>query len=153
MMAQRFLDREGILIVLLAVLSLAFLVSAGIFLWNPPREEPVVSIPETATEPTPTAPPTTVDTTPSVPPGIRAEIAYPGEEGVSVLDLLKRDHTVKLDSELLLFGSIVLAIDGIEAKSDEVWLFYRDSIPGDRSPDVCITHDDEDIRWVLKHRR
>lgn len=147
-MAQRFLDREGILIVLLSGLSLTFLVAAGITLWNPPADDAVPNIP-TRVDSTPAEP--VVDTTPaSFQP---TEFVLTGEAGTSVLDLLKRDHEVMLDSELLIFGSIVLAIDSVEAQPDEVWVYFRDTIPGNRSPEACTTLSGETIRWVLKQRR
>lgn len=147
-MAQRFLDREGILIVLLSGLSLAFLVAAGISLWNPPAEEAVAAIPDGTEQQA--AP---VKDTVTQPPFQPAEFVLEGEDGVSVLDLLKRDHKVMLDSELMIFGSIVLAIDSVMAQPDEVWVYYQDSIPGSTSPDLCITSTGETIRWVLKRRR
>ena len=73
--------------------------------------------------------------------------------GSSVLDLLKEDHRVRLDSELLLFGSIVLEIDSLVAAPDEYWVFYRDTTRGDRPPEACTTRTGETIRWVLKQRR
>jgi hypothetical protein len=81
------------------------------------------------------------------------EFHFAGEDGKTVLELLNRDHTVVLDSELLLFASIVLAIDSFAAASDEYWIFYRDSLRGDRSPEVCTTHHGETIRWVLESRK
>jgi hypothetical protein len=80
-------------------------------------------------------------------------ISYAGEDGKTVLELLKQDHRVQLDSELLLFGSIVLAIDTFRAGPDDYWIYYRDSLRGDRSPEVCTTHTGETIRWLLRSRK
>lgn len=140
------LDREGLALVVVAVLVVVFLAAGAWFLYHPPPP---------AQSSSQTSPP--VDAQPAVSPATRpdvvAEIVYPGRDGSSVLDLLKEEHRVRLDSELLLFGSIVLEIDSLAAASDEYWVFYRDTTRGDRPPEACTTRTGETIRWVLKQRR
>ena len=139
-----FLDREGIGIVLVAVLVVGLLAAGAYVLWNPPAEGPGGDT-TTATSTGSVAPPVVADST--------MEFLYLGEEGRTVLELLNRDHVVVLDSELLLFGSIVLQIDSFSAGADQYWIYYRDSLRGDRSPEVCTTLAGETIRWVLTRRR
>jgi len=139
-----FLDREGIGIVLVAVLVVGLLAAGAYVLWNPPAEGPGGGT-TTATSTDSVAPPVVTDST--------MEFLYLGEEGRTVLELLNRDHAVVLDSELLLFGSIVLQIDSFSAGADQYWIYYRDSLRGDRSPEVCTTLAGETIRWVLTRRR
>jgi hypothetical protein len=139
-----FLDREGLGIVLVAVLVVGLLAAGAYVLWNPPAEDPGGDA-------------TTGTSAGSDPPLVIAdstmEFLYPGEEGRTVLELLKQDHVVALDSELLLFGSIVLQIDSFSAGPDQYWIYYRDTLRGDRSPEVCTTTAGETIRWVLTRRR
>lgn len=140
------LDREGLALLVVAVLVVVFLVAGAWFLYHPPQSPS----PPAADLAIPTAgrPPV-----PSDRPEVVTEIVYPGQDGVTVLDLLKEDHRVRLDSELLLFGSIVLEIDSLAARPDEYWVFYRDTTRGNRSPEACTTRTGELIRWVLKQRR
>ena len=146
-MSRTFLDREGLLILILAVAVMALLAAGAFVLWKSPDAPPVVTH---DTKPPPvdgerTSPPPFVsDTT--------LEFEYPGQDGRTVLELLNEQHTVRLDSELLLFGSIVLAIDTFAAAPDQYWIYYRDSLRGDRSPEVCTTFAGETIRWVLTRR-
>lgn len=135
------LDRESLGLTLLALLVIVFLAGGAWFLYHPPA--PAV---DSVTERT-----ATPDTT-AAPKGPR-EISYTGRDGATVLELLKERHQVKLDSELALFGAIVLKIDAVEAGPDEFWIFYRDTLRGDRSPDECTTYTGESIRWVLLERR
>jgi hypothetical protein len=149
-MAQSFLDREGVLVVLVAVLALVLLVAAGYFLWHPPG----VGRQGAALPPGPGTDTTTPPPTPPVQnPAAFPTISYAGEDGRTVLELLKQDHQVQLDSELLLFGSIVLAIDSLRAGPGDYWIYYRDSLRGDRSPEVCTTYTGETIRWLLRSRK
>lgn len=148
-MPQKFLDREGLLIVSLAGLSVILLVAAAVALWIPPGGS--------GDAPSETAPrrqpqPISADH-PVVDRDAIAVIEYAGEAGATVLDLLKREHTVAIDTELLLFGSIVLTVDSLTAAPNELWTYYRDGVPGDRSPDECTTFTGETIRWVLKARK
>jgi hypothetical protein len=149
LMPQRFLDREGILIVSLAGLSMILIVAAGVFLWAPPGGDLRAGSDSAGRE---EAMPSTASSQ-SVDHEDVAVIEYPGEAGSTVLDLLKREHAIALDTELLLFGSIVLTIDSFTAGPNELWTFYRDGIPGDRSPDECTTFTGETIRWVLRSRK
>lgn len=137
-----FMDREGIAIVLVGVLIVGLLAAGAYVLWNPPAEDPP---PDTAADTTITVPRVVSDTT--------LEFRYVGEEGRTVLEQLKQHHEVVLDSELILFGSIVLQIDSFAAGPDQYWIYYRDSLRGDRSPEVCTTAAGEQIRWVLTRRR
>jgi hypothetical protein len=137
-----FMDREGIAIVLVAVLVVGLLAGGAYVLWNPPAE----NLPPITTADTTTAVPQVVSDT-------ALEFSYMGEEGRTVLELLKRDHQITLDSELILFGSIVLQIDSFTAGPDQYWIYYRDTLRGDRSPEVCTTAAGEQIRWVLTRRR
>lgn len=137
------LDREGLGLALLALLVIVFLAVGGWFLYHPPA----------GPEP---APPLTVTRLPkdtSAAATAPLEVSYPGRDGATVLDLLKERHSVLLDSELALFGAIVLRIDSLAAGPNQFWIFYRDSLRGDRSPDECTTHTGESIRWVLLERR
>ena len=152
-MTGRFLDKEGALILSLGVLALVFLVLGGYFLFNPPAEPPGVPAVIDRGDDSPTvSPPVDPADTPMA---IRAprEVVMVGQDGRTVLDLLSESHTVAVDTELLLFGSIVLAIDSVQAESGEYWIYYRDTIPGDRPPEACTTRSGETIRWVLKQRR
>ena len=144
-MGQFFLDREGIAIILVGIVVVVLLGVAAFVLINV-SGEPGDSGVEGADVPDQTViRPLVLDST--------LEFRYEGEEGRTVLELLERDHTVRLDSELLLFGSIVLAIDSFAAAPNEYWIYYRDSARGDRSPEVCTTYAGETIRWVLRRRR
>lgn len=141
------LDREGLGLLVVAVLVVVFLAAGAWFLYHPPQApDPQGSLPALPTPAEPVAPAVRR-------PDVVAEIEYPGRDGATVLDLLKEDHQVRLDSELLLFGSIVLEIDTLSARADEFWVFYRDTARGDRSPEVCTTQTGETIRWVLRRRR
>jgi len=154
-MAARFLDRDGLFIVGLGAVALLSLAFGGYFLFNPPQ---VAERPggETGTHPM-------ADTTHAVvqpqssdtATGVRLvpEVLVPGEDGRTVLDLLEASHKVEIDTELLVFGSIVLAIDSVHAGPSEYWVYYRDSLPGVRPPEACTTQTGETIRWILKHRR
>jgi len=144
-MAQLFLDREGMAIILVGILVVVLLGVAAFVLINLSGETPVSGelAPDTLQEAVNR--PLVLDST--------LEFRYTGEDGKTVLELLKRDHQVTLDSELLLFGSIVLAIDSFTAAPNEYWIYYRDTVRGDRSPEVCTTLAGETIRWVLKRRR
>lgn len=133
------LDREALSLAGLAVLVLLCLAAGAWFLYHPASPEP----PETST----------VDTAVPPEPPVPREISYPGRDGATVLELLKERHTVRLDSELMLFGAIVLDIDSLRARSDEFWIFYKDSVRGDRPPDECTTRTGEWIHWVLLQRR
>ena len=137
------LDREGLGLALLALLVIVFLAVGGWFLYHPPAE------PETSPAPIVTRPPEVTSATPPGPP----EVIYSGRDGATVLELLKERHTVVLDSELALFGAIVLQIDSLAAGPTQFWIFYRDSLRGDRPPDECTTFTGESIRWVLLERR
>lgn len=144
-MSQSFLDREGLLIVVVAVMVLALLGAGGYYLFNPPASNDSSqatgdSFILVTPEPEPWADPSTT-------------FEYAGQDGMTVLGLLKADHSVKLDSELLLFGSIVLSIDSFESGPDYLWVYYKDSIRGDRSPDVCTTLAAERVRWQLQKRK
>ena len=149
-MSSPFLDREGMLIVALAALVLILLVAGAFVLWEVPGDSPSdmtpATPPDTATLSGDVRPPRVVSDT-----GL--EFRYPGEDGKTVLELLKGEHEVVLDSELLLFGSIVLAIDSFVVAADQYWIYYRDSVRGDRSPEVCTTYSGETIRWVLRRRK
>lgn len=139
------LDREGMGLVAVAVLAVIFLGAGAWFLYHPPQESaPPRSEQQVSASPRPTHVAGT---------DVLVEIDYPGRDGATVLDLLKEHHSVRLDSELALFGAIVLDIDSFSARPDEFWIFYRDSLRGDRPPDVCTTRTGESIRWVLKARR
>ena len=139
------LDREGMGLVAVAVLAVIFLGVGAWFLYHPPQE----SAPPGSEQQVAAAP----RTTPIAGTDFLVEISYPGRDGATVLDLLKEQHRVRLDSELALFGAIVLDIDSFAARPDEFWIFYRDSLRGDRPPDICTTRTGESIRWVLKARR
>lgn len=140
------LDRESLALAGVAALALVLLALGGWFLYHPPgpvdpsSAVPVQPVPE---EPQPAA-------SPRVEP---REFSYSGRDGATVLELLNESHRVRLDTELLLFGSIVLEIDSVTAQPDEFWVFYRDSTRGDRSPERCTTRTGEVIRWVLTERR
>jgi hypothetical protein len=150
-MAQSFLDREGVLILVVAVLALILLSAAGYFLWHPPEDGEQGSV--RPPEPGPGTDTAVPPTPPVRDPATFPEVSYAGEDGKTVLELLKQDHQVQLDSELLLFGSIVLAIDTLKAGPGDYWIYYRDSLRGDRSPEVCTTHTGETIRWLLRSRK
>jgi hypothetical protein len=141
------LDRENLALVVVAALVVVFLAAGAWFLYHPP-------LPPTSavTQPVST-PPVQSTTAATVGSNGAREVLYGGQDGATVLDLLKQDHRVRLDTELLLFGSIVLEIDSVAAKPDEYWVFYRDTTRGDRSPEACTTRTGETIRWVLKQRR
>ena len=137
------LRRRWVVLALLALLVIVFLAVGGWFLYHPPAEEP--SSPE-------------LDVTPrsgdtSAPGSGPTEVSYAGRDGATVLELLKERHRVRLDSELALFGAIVLEIDSLAAGPSQFWIFYRDSLRGDRPPDECSTRTGEWIRWVLLERR
>lgn len=134
-------DRETLGLTFLALLVIVLLAAGAWFLYHPPT---------TAPEPLAQAPTESRDTA-KAPVG-PTEITYPGRDGATVLELLKEQHTVKLDTELALFGAIVLKIDQVEAGPEEFWIFYRDSQRGDRPPDVCTTFTGESIRWALLKR-
>ena len=149
-MSTPFLDREGMLIVALAALVLMLMVAGAFVLWESPQDSlsgvaPATPL-DTAASGGDVRPPRVVSDT-----GL--EFRYPGEDGKTVLELLKGEHEVVLDSELLLFGSIVLAIDSFVVTADQYWIYYRDSTQGDRSPEVCTTYSGETIRWVLRRRK
>jgi hypothetical protein len=129
----------------LALLVVLFLAAGAWFLYHPPGSGEDAPAPEVR--------PSAVMPTPVNRGDVVAEVGYPGRDGATVLELLKEDHQVRLDSELLLFGAIVLEIDTITARPDEFWIFYRDTTRGDRPPDECTTKTGEWIRWVLKPRR
>jgi hypothetical protein len=149
-MAQSFLDREGILIVVVATLVLCLLGAGGYFLFNPPENIDAVTPISTSSN----AQQAQASLTPQDPgPDTSAFFDYSGQDGQTVLELLKADHTVLLDSELLLFGSIVLAIDSLESGQDYFWVYYKDSVRGDRSPDVCTTYTADRVRWQLQKRK
>lgn len=152
-MTGRFLDREGALILGLGLVALLFLALAGYFLFNPPAEPPTVSEDSDRTKDSLTMLPegSSADSTSVLQPA--REIILAGQDGRTVLDLLSEGHSVVVDTELLLFGSIVLAIDSLRANGDEFWMYYRDTIPGDRPPEACTTATGETVRWVLKRRR
>ena len=148
-MSQSFLDREGLLILVVAVMMVALLAAGGYYLFNPvestdtehaDRESDPASAESEMLEPE-----TVVD--PSV------TFDYAGQDGMTVLGLLNANYAVTLDSELALFGSIVLAIDSFECGPDYFWVYYKDSLRGDRSPDVCTTQSDEQIHWLLQKRK
>jgi hypothetical protein len=152
-MTGRFLDREGALILGLGLLALTFLALGGYFLFNPPGQPQVERPGYGPIQDSLNASPAYLSA--DTPAAVRAprELTMAGEDGWTVLDLLAQTHTVVVDTELLLFGSIVLAIDSVHAESDEYWIYYRDTIPGDRPPEACTTRTGETIRWVLKRRR
>lgn len=144
-MAAR-LDREGLGLVAVAILVVILLAAGGWFLYNPPgRADSTAEV-----QPPPVT--SEAELSPSPRTGPR-EISYPGRDGATVLELLNESHRVRLDTELLLFGSIVLEIDSVAALPNEFWSFYRDSTRGDRSPERCTTRTGEVIRWVLTERR
>jgi hypothetical protein len=155
-MSTRFLDREGLFIVALGGVALLTLALAGYFLFNPPEASVTVSVPvansSAAVSPTPSSPAgeATGDGRPAA---ILSEVLVPGEDGRTALELLEATHRVQIDSDLQVFGSIVLAIDSVRAAPDEYWVYYRDSVPGDRPPEACTTATGETIRWILKRRR
>jgi hypothetical protein len=138
------------LIVALAALVLMLMVAGAFVLWESPQDSlsgvTPATPPDTAASGGDVRPPRVVSDT-----GL--EFRYPGEDGKTVLELLKGEHEVVLDSELLLFGSIVLAIDSFVVAADQYWIYYRDSTRGDRSPEVCTTYSGETIRWVLRRRK
>ena len=141
------LDREGLAIGVVAVLVVALLAAGAYVLFETPAPADGsldVAFDTSRTARPPPAPAVSDST---------LEFAYPGEEGRTVLELLKREHEVRLDSELMLFGSIVLAIDTFVATQNQYWIYYRDSVRGDRSPEVCTTVTGETIHWVLTQRR
>ena len=147
-MSRTFFDAEGVLIIALAVLVLLLLVAGAFFLIDAPGTDPdgqTVTQPVDTTPQTQRPPPLVSDST--------LEFIYPGQDGRTVLDLLEQRHAVTLDSELLLFGAIVIAIDSFPSGPDQFWIYYRDSAEGDRSPDVCTTYPGETIRWVLRRRK
>jgi hypothetical protein len=150
-MSQSFLDREGVLIVVVALVTLGLLGAGGYYLLNPPESSVTPDpgeLPNAATDVTTASSFGTawrIDTS--------AVFEYPGQDGWTVLDLLKADHSVMLDSELMLFGTIVLSIDSFEAGPGHYWLYYRDSVRGDRPAAACTTHSAEQIRWVLQKRK
>ena len=137
------LDKEGLGLALLALLVIVFLAVGGWFLYHPPADP----------APSPSLNVTPLPEQSSNPGSGPAEVSYPGRDGATVLELLKERHTVLLDSELALFGAIVLQIDGQAALPNQFWIYYRDSLRGDRSPDECTTRTGESIRWVLNERR
>ena len=139
-------DREGLGLLAVAATVVVLLVVGAWFLYHPPA-----STPPTANSGS-KEPPQLVTSIPDRS-GKPSEISYPGQDGATVLDLLKAEHQVRLDSELMLFGSIVLQIDSQTARPDEFWAFYRDSLRGDKSPERCTTHTGETIHWVLRQRR
>lgn len=152
-MTGRFLDKEGALILGLGVLALVFLALGGYFLFNPPgKPDGVIPVVDVRRDGRQDAPDTLPVDTPA-PSRAPLEVVMEGQDGRTVLDLLSESHTVAVDTELLLFGSIVLAIDSVHAESGEYWIYYRDSLPGDRPPEACTTRTGESIRWVLKQRR
>lgn len=136
-------DREGLGLALLALLVIVFLAVGGWFLYHPPSDSKPA--PELKVSPLP-GDSATGRTEP-------VEIGYEGRDGATVLELLKEHHTVRLDSELALFGAIVLDIDSTSAGPNEFWIFYRGTERGDRPPDECTTRTGEYIRWVLLERR
>lgn len=72
-------------------------------------------------------------------------IAYEGQNGQSVLDLLKRDHQVEtIDSS---FGVFVKSIDGITQTDNAFWIYYIDGQPGDVAVDKATTQAGQMITW------
>jgi hypothetical protein len=154
-MAARFLDREGLFIIALGGVALVTLVLAGYFLFNPPQVRPPSGNDSGgAAHPESTAVAIVAPANDSLArPHESHEVLVPGKDGHTVLELLEAEHQVQIDTELLVFGSIILAIDSIRAAPDEYWVYYRDSMPGDRPPEACTTSTGETIRWELKRRR
>lgn len=151
-MSQSFLDREGLLIVVVAIMMVALLAAGGYYLFNPVESTDAQNADHVSDS-------TIAVSAGSVTPGsgslIDPEVTfdYAGQDGMTVLGLLNAKHSVTLDSELLLFGSIVIAIDSFESGPGYFWVYYKDSLRGDRSPDVCTTQSDERIHWQLQKRK
>ncbi len=151
-MSQSFLDREGMLIVVVAIMMAALLAAGGYYLFNP-VESTDTQIADHVSNSTPADSAGSVTPEPESLLDPSMTFDYAGQDGMTVLGLLKAEHSVTLDSELLLFGSIVIAIDSFESGPGYFWVYYKDSLRGDRSPDVCTTQSDERIRWHLQKRK
>jgi hypothetical protein len=74
-----------------------------------------------------------------------APVAYDGQEGKTVLELLQAGHTVKtVDSS---YGTYVQSIDGVSSSDNSAWLYYVNNQPGLDAADKTTTHDGEKIEW------
>src|SRR5689334_17915029 len=72
-----------------------------------------------------------------------APISYAGQEGKSVLELLKANHQVEsVDSS---YGTYVQSIDGKASTETSVWLYYVNNEPGLEAADKTITKDGQTI--------
>lgn len=118
-------QRQGIIIALMIVLLMALGVVTGELAKR------------TAIDATPTTSQTSTTT-------IRP-ISYKGENGKSVLELLKRDHSVEtIDSS---FGVFVRSIDGVAAQESAAWIFYVDGAIAEGAADKAITQDGQTVEW------
>jgi hypothetical protein len=76
-------------------------------------------------------------------------ISYKGEEGKTVLEILKRDHKVDVsESE---YGVVVHSIDGTAQTDSAIWVYYVDGTPAAESADKAVTKNSQTIEWKYEN--
>lgn len=72
-------------------------------------------------------------------------ISYQGQDGKSVLDILKETHQVEtVDTD---FGVFVKTIDGVTQTDNSVWLYYINGEPGIEGANAAKTTNGQTIEW------
>ena len=75
-------------------------------------------------------------------------IALAGEDSVSVLELLQRDHEVAFKSSVM--GKFVTAVDSLESGSSVFWVYtVNDSSPA-VACDRFLTSNGDTVRWHFR---
>jgi len=75
-------------------------------------------------------------------------IAYTGQDGKSVCDLLKETHQVEVTESSM--GEMVKSIDGLASTDYEFWLYSINNKPGEISCDKQMTTSSDQILWEYK---
>jgi hypothetical protein len=75
-------------------------------------------------------------------------IALAGEDSLSVLELLQRDHEVAIKSSVM--GRFVTAVDSLESSASVFWVYtVNDSSPA-IACDRFFTSDGDTVRWHFR---
>src|SRR6266540_646303 len=75
----------------------------------------------------------------------RKVLSYKGQDGKTVLELLKASHKVDVkDSQ---YGAVVSSIDDTPQTDTTIWVYYIDGIPAQEAADKAMTKNGQTIEW------
>lgn len=136
------------IIILVGIVVIA-ITAGGIWvrrIWHKPAATQSAATKTSTTNTTPTSEPTSPTANTEVP--SHAALVYQGQEGKTVLELLKT--YAKIETKSSSPGEYVTSINGNDGGGKWHWLFYVNGKAADIGAGAYVTHDSDKIEWKLQ---